>query len=247
MTTVKEQIENLFNRNSSQQIVNIEKLPKSGGDRIYFRLNTQEQSFIAAYNLNVKENETFLYFSDHFKKINAPVPSIFMVNDEQTIYIQEDFGGDCLLDILEAQGENENARKLYEKSLKALAYLQIKGDENLQYKKCITSKEFGKQAILSDLLYFKYYFLDTLKLPYDKEKLGDDFEALSSYLNHADHKYFMFRDFQSRNIMVHNGEPFFIDYQGGMKGALQYDVASLLWQAKADLSDDWKNELYNII
>ncbi len=243
MATVKEQIENLFYRNSSQQIINIEKLPKSGGDRIYFRIITNEQSFVAAYNLNVKENETFLYFSDHFKKINAPVPSIFMVNDEQTIYIQEDFGGDCLLDILEANGENDHSKLLYQKSLRALAYLQIKGDENLQYKKCITSKEFGKQAILSDLLYFKYYFLDTLKIPYDKEKLGDDFEALSSYLNHADHKYFMFRDFQSRNIMIYNNDPYFIDYQGGMKGALQYDVASLLWQAKADLSDAWKNEL----
>ena len=243
MKTVKEQIENLFNRNSSQKIINLEKLPKSGGDRIYFRLTTIEQSFIAAYNLNIKENETFLYFSNHFKKINAPVPSIFIVNDEQTIYIQEDFGCDCLLDILETYGECENSKKLYQKSLKALAYLQIKGDEYLDYKKCITSKEFGKQAILSDLLYFKYYFLDTLKMPYDKEKLGDDFEALSSYLNHADHKYFMFRDFQSRNIMIQNNEPYFIDYQGGMKGALQYDVASLLWQAKADLSDEWKNNL----
>jgi aminoglycoside/choline kinase family phosphotransferase len=243
METVKEQIENLFSRNSPLQILSLQKLPKSGGDRIYFRLSTYEQSFIAAYNLNIKENETFLYFSQHFKKINAPVPSIFMVNDEQTIYIQQDFGAACLLDILEANGQDENTKLLYQKSLKALAFLQIKGDENLQYKNCITSKEFGKQAILSDLLYFKYYFLDTLKMPYDKEKLGDDFEALSSYLNHADHKYFMFRDFQSRNIMIQNNEPHFIDYQGGMKGALQYDVASLLWQAKADLSDEWKNEL----
>ena len=243
MTTVKEQIESLFNRNCTQEILHLEKLPKSGGDRIYFRLTTREQNFIATYNLNVKENETFLYFSDHFKTINAPVPAIFMVNDEQTIYIQEDLGGDCLLDILENIGQQEDLKNLYKKSLKSLAYLQIKGDEDLQYKKCITSKEFGKQAILSDLLYFKYYFLDTLKMAYDKEKLGDDFEALSSYLNHADHKYFMFRDFQSRNIMIKNGEPFFIDYQGGMKGALQYDVASLLWQAKADLTDDWKNEL----
>jgi hypothetical protein len=92
-------------------------------------------------------------------------------------------------------------------------------------------------------LYFKYYFLDTLKIPYDKEKLIDDFDALSNYLSHVDHKYFMFRDFQSRNVMVQNGEVFFIDYQGGMKGALQYDVASLLWQAKAELSDQWKKDL----
>ena len=96
---------------------------------------------------------------------------------------------------------------------------------------------------MSDLLYFKYYFLDPLKIAYDKEKLIDDFEALSTYLTHVKHKYFMFRDFQSRNIFIKNDEVHFIDYQGGMKGALQYDVASLLWQAKANLPDEWKNSL----
>jgi hypothetical protein len=93
------------------------------------------------------------------------------------------------------------------------------------------------------LLYFKYYFLDPLKIAYDKENLIDDFEALSTYLDHVKNKYFMFRDFQSRNIFIKNNEVHFIDYQGGMKGALQYDVASLLWQAKANLPDTWKNSL----
>ena len=119
----------------------------------------------------------------------------------------------------------------------------MKGDSGLDYSKCITSQEFGKQAILSDLLYFKYYFLDTLQLPYDKEKLIDDFEALSTYLTRVDHKYFMFRDFQSRNIIVRDGQVYFIDFQGGMKGALQYDVASMLWQARAELPDEWKTDL----
>ncbi len=96
---------------------------------------------------------------------------------------------------------------------------------------------------MADLLYFKYYFLDTLQMPYDKEKLIEDFEVLSIYLARADHRYFMYRDFQSRNILIPNDEVRFIDFQGGMKGAVQYDVASLLWQAKADLSDDWKKKL----
>src|SRR5690606_16115636 len=126
---------------------------------------------------------------------------------------------------------------------KALAHLQVRGNNHLDYNYCLTAKEFGKQAILSDLLYFKYYFLDTLKIPYDKEKLLDDFDALSNYLTHVEHKYFMFRDFQSRNIYITNGEVRFIDYQGGMKGALQYDVASLLWQARANLSKRWKDSL----
>ena len=243
MTTEKNSIENLFATFNSAKIISIEKLPKSGGDRIYFRIKTDQQNYIATYNINLKENNTFLYFSKHFKNIDAPVPQIKATNIEGTIYIQEDLGTDCLLDILETNGYTENTKSLYKKTLKALALLQIKGNEGLNYNECITSKEFGKQAILSDLLYFKYYFLDTLKIPYDKEKLGDDFEALSSYLNHADYKFFMFRDFQSRNVMIKNGDPYFIDYQGGMKGALQYDVASLLWQAKASLSDEWKEEL----
>ena len=96
---------------------------------------------------------------------------------------------------------------------------------------------------MSDLLYFKYYFLDAIQIPYDKESLLDDFDKLSDYLSQAGYKYFMFRDFQSRNILVKEGDVYFIDYQGGMKGALQYDVASLLWQAKAALSEEWKNKL----
>lgn len=243
MIPIKELIEELFHSFSSDKITGIEKLAKSGGDRVYYRITTDTKSYIAAYNLNIKENNTFLYFTNHFKNMQAPVPEIFAVSSDVMLYIQEDFGANCLLDILENEGYTERVKQLYKKALKALAKLQVKADRDLDYKQCITSQEFGKQAILSDLLYFKYYFLDTLKLPYDKEKLGDDFEALSSYLNHADHKYFMFRDFQSRNVMIKNDEPYFIDYQGGMKGAVQYDVASLLWQAKADLSDEWKNEL----
>jgi len=120
----------------------------------------------------------------------------------------------------------------------------VKGHEGLDYKKCLTNKEFGKQAILADLLYFKYYFLDALRKPYDKQKLLDDLEALSNYLTHTEYKYFMFRDFQSRNIMVkEDGSLGFIDYQGGMKGAPQYDAASLIWQAKANLPNEWKNNL----
>ncbi len=244
MTTVNEQIEQLFKLHSSEKIISIDKLPQSGGDRIYFRLSTQNgENFIATFSNNLKENETFLYFTNHFKNVGAPVPTVFIVNDEKNIYIQEDFGNVSLLDTLENNATNESVKNLYKKTLKALAHLQVNGDKDLDYNNCITSKEFGKQAILSDFLYFKYYFLDTLKIPYDKEKLGDDLDALSTYLNHTDYKYFLFRDFQSRNVMIKNDEPFFIDYQGGMHGALQYDVASMLWQAKADLSDEWKNEL----
>ena len=243
METAAEIIESYFKSINSEPIREIEKLPKSGGDRIYFRIITQNKSYIATYNENLKESNTFLYFTQHFAQIKAPVPEIYFVSDDAKMYIQQDFGRISLLNELEKYGQNDYVYDLFKKSLKALAFLQINGLKNLDDSYCLTSKEFGKQAILSDLLYFKYYFLDTLKIPYDKEKLIDDFEALSTYLTHVEHKYFMFRDFQSRNIYIQNSEVHFIDYQGGMKGALQYDVASLLWQARANLSEDWKNSL----
>ncbi|HXO74708.1 MAG TPA: RNase adapter RapZ [Puia sp.] len=228
---------------SATPITSMEKLPQSGSNRIYFRIRAANGSYIATYNDNVRENRTFVYYSHHFRARGCPVPEIFAVNEEYTIYLQEDFGDISLLNELEKQGHDEGVYAFFQKSLGQLAHLQIFGDQDLDYDWAITSREFGKQAILSDLLYFKYYFLDTLQIPYDKEKLIDEFEALSNYLTHVDHKYFMFRDFQSRNIMLRNDNVHFIDYQGGMKGALQYDVASLLWQAKAELSDEWKDSL----
>lgn len=243
MEAVIQGIHTLFSSLKNQTAERIEKLPQSGSDRVYFRIYTADESYIATYNVNQKETNTFIQFSRHFKKAGLPVPEILGVNDDNTIYIQEDLGTESLLNQLEKHGHTGIPYQLFQKSLSALARIQIKGDQGLDYNWCITAKEFGKQAILSDLLYFKYYFLDTLQLPYDKQAMLDDFEALSTYLTHTQYKYFMFRDFQSRNIIVKDGEVSFIDFQGGMKGALQYDVASLLWQAKAELSEEWKNSL----
>jgi aminoglycoside/choline kinase family phosphotransferase len=243
MSPLAENIQAFFQSFKSDAVQTLEKLPKSGGDRVYFRIKTDTESYIITYNENIKENIAFLNFTDHFHKIDAPVPQILMKHPDGKMYIQQDFGTVSLLNELEKHGQSEYVYDLFKKSLRSLALLQIKGSDNFDFADCLTSHEFGKQAILSDLLYFKYYFLDTLKIPYDKEKLIDDFEALSNYLTHVEYKFFMFRDFQSRNIYVQNGEVHFIDYQGGMKGALQYDAASLLWQARADLTQDWKNSL----
>jgi aminoglycoside/choline kinase family phosphotransferase len=243
MKVLVDNIHELFESYTKARPQRIEQLPRSGSDRIYFRIFHDTESFIATYNLNVKENKTFIAFSNHFKQKNLPVPEILFVNDEVTTYLQQDLGTISLLDMLEKRGQSDYVFQLYKKSLYRLAQLQINGDKDLDYDVCLTAKEFGRQAILSDLLYFKYYFLDTLQLPYDKQAMIDDFDALSIYLTKTKYKYFMFRDFQSRNIIVNNDEVFFIDFQGGMKGALQYDVASLLWQAKAQLSDAWKEDL----
>lgn len=238
-----EQIKDLFASFNNEPIRSIEQLPPSGSDRIYFRLSTAEKSFLATWNLNKKENSTFIAFSEHFRLHGSPVPLVYAVNETGTIYIQEDFGTTSLLDVLEAEGYSDHVYGLYQKSLNELAHIQITGGADLDYERCLTTREFGRQAILSDLLYCKYYFIDTLKYPYDKQALLDDFDALSNYLTHTAYKHFMFRDFQSRNIMIREEAVHFIDYQGGMKGALQYDVASLLWQARAELPDSWKSSL----
>jgi aminoglycoside/choline kinase family phosphotransferase len=245
MTAIVEALEQLFVTYLQQKPDRIEKLPQSGSDRIYYRIYANDKTFIGTSNNNIKENIAFITFSKHFANKGLPVPTMLAVSEDKSFYIQQDLGTDSLLNKLEQFGKTDYTYMLFQKSLKALAAIQIKGHQGFDYHWCLTAKEFGKQAILSDLLYFKYYFLDTLKVPYDKQALLDDFDALSTYLTKTESKYFMFRDFQSRNILVENDEVFFIDYQGGMQGALQYDVASVLWQAKAELSEEWKNSLLN--
>ncbi len=244
MQEIVESIKGLYKKWKGVEPESIDVLQQSGSERRYFRLFGKDGSVIGTYGANIKENESFIYFSNEFRHKNLAVPTILAVSEDGAYYLQEDFGDVSLLNRLESEGFSPGVYDLFKKSLESLAVLQVKGDKGIDYNRCLTNKEFGKQAIMADLLYFKYYFLDALRKPYDKQKLIDDFEALSNYLTHTEYKYFMFRDFQSRNIMVSKeGQVHFIDYQGGMKGAPQYDVASMLWQARANLPDQWKEEL----
>lgn len=266
-------VSNLYKSWSGKEPVLVDVLPQSGSDRRYFRLHGNDgKTVIGTHGLNVPENESFIYFSEQFHQKNLHVPEVVAVSDDRTVYLQQDFGDVSLMNILEEKGFVPEVYDLFKESLYQLAKLQVLGNEGLDYEKCLTNKEFGRQAIKADLFYFKYYFLDALQKPYDKQALGEDFDAISSYLTHTEYKFFMFRDFQSRNILVTSspaplqqiverstgasrppsvalperglgGEVHFIDYQGGMKGAPQYDVASMLWQARANLPDSWKENL----
>ncbi len=244
MQSLIDAVKNLYTEWKGIEPLSVDVLPISGSERRYFRLHEKERSIIGTYGANIQENESFIYFSEHFHKKNLVVPEIYAVSNDRMYYLQQDFGPTSLLDCLEADGFTQPVYDLFKKSLAALAALQVSGDKGLDYRRCLTNKEFGKEAIMADLLYFKYYFLDALRKPYDKQKLIKDFEALSNYLTHTEYKYFMFRDFQSRNIFIgKDNSVHFIDYQGGMKGAPQYDVASMLWQARANLPDEWKERL----
>ena len=244
MTDQIKSIQLLFQDFKGKSPDTIDKIPQSGSDRVYYKIIDETNIYIATYSLNIKENKAFIYFSNHFQKNSFNTPQILRVNDDFTCYLQTFVGSESLLEKLETIGYTEEVFEFYKQSLKQLAALQIKGDIGFDYNECITAKEFGKQAILNDLLYFKYYFLDPLQYPYDKQQLIVDFENVANFLNDTEYKYLMFRDFQSRNIMLKNNNVNFIDYQGGMKGALQYDIASLLWQAKAQLSTTWKKDLF---
>lgn len=243
MQDIIQNISDLFFKTYNEKPSDITLLAQSGSDRKYFRVLSSKSPIIATFNQNIEENETFFYLSNHFRQATVAVPRVYAVNDDKTIYFQDDLGDTNLLDVIIEKGYSNQVFELLQKAVLNLIKIQIDGDKNLDYSKCIGSDEFGRQAIISDLLYFKYYFADTLKINYNRQKLIEDFEKLSIHLAETDYIYFMFRDFQSRNIMVKDNDVFFIDYQGGMKGAVQYDIASFLWQAKANLPNEWKENL----
>ena len=220
-------------------------LAPSGSDRRYFRLKGKQKEAIGAYSPVDKETIAFLSFSKHFKEKGLPVPEIFAENLGHKIYLQEDLGFTTLYSYLLQKGDYfpDYLVRIYQKVVEQLAHLQILGGEGLDYSVCYPRAAFDKQSMLWDFNYFKYYFLKLAKAPFNEQELEDDFHRFADYLLRADSEYFMFRDFQTRNIMIKNGEPFFIDYQGGRKGALQYDLASLLYQAKANIPQDIRIDL----
>jgi len=244
MKDALQEIEEFFRGWRQDGLLEIDTLQQAGSNRQYFRVHHGGHTYIATYNPNnVPENNAFIEFTRHFHRKQLAVPEILHVDSEKKMYLQSDLGDVSLFQIMQQEGFSERVFELYRKSLGQLARLQIEGGKNLDYNHCIGTKSFDKQAIHSDLLYFLYYFVRALDLPYDKNQLMNDFDLLSSYLMQEEQKYFMHRDCQSRNMMIRDERAHFIDYQGGMQGALQYDVASMLWQAKAALPYDWRDDL----
>jgi UPF0042 nucleotide-binding protein len=244
MAEILENIREFYKGWKQQYPDEVITLKQAGSNRMYFRLVDGKQHYVVTYNpANVPENIAFVEFTRHFYSKQLPVPEILHVDKDLTKYLQSDLGDISLYDIMVKEGFSDRVYELYKKTCFQLAKLQIEGGRNLDYNNCIATKSFDKSAIYSDLLYFLYYFVRALDLPYDKNALLNDFDILSSYLMQEEQKYFMHRDCQSRNIMVKDERVYFIDYQGGMQGALQYDMASLLWQARASLPYEWREQL----
>jgi len=222
--------------------VNIVSLPASGSDRKYFRITDKSRTIIGAYNPNPEENQAFVGFTKHFISKKLPVPEIFGYLPEKHVYFLQDLGNTNLFTWLlqKTAGSvfDSETISIYKRVLEILLLFQTEGIKDLDLELCYPHRSFDKQSMMWDMNYFKYMFLKLISVPFNERKLEHDFNVLSDFLLKADQNYFLYRDFQSANIMIINNNPWFIDYQGGRRGAPQYDVASLLFDAKAHIPRD---------
>lgn len=238
-------LSDLFTKHFGEKPTDITLIPASGSDRRYVRLSNEQHSVIGAYSPDKKENNTFFYFSQVFAKHHLPVPEVLARSNDKQYYLLQDLGDTSLFDILNRDGFTPETKELFKKSIHHLTRFHWLAGKEIDFSLCYAATSFDRSQILSDLLYFKYYFADLLKVQYNKPALLQELEEWSKSLSAVRPQTFMYRDFQSRNVQVNKGEVSFIDYQGGMLGLPQYDLASLLWQARAQMPIDWKNELVN--
>jgi aminoglycoside/choline kinase family phosphotransferase len=232
---------------SGEDVATIRAMPAHGSDRRYYRVFGETRTAIAAMNHDRQENEAFLSFSKHFRAEGMPVPEIYGEDLELGAYLEEDLGDDTLFskltELRKDDGFSEDVVELYEKTIDLLPRFQVVAGKGIDYSKCYPRSSFDRRSMLWDLNYFKYYFLKLSDVPFNEHDLEEDFHSFIEFLLETDTEHFLYRDFQSRNVMIRDGEPYFIDYQGGRKGALQYDVASLLYDAKANIPQEIRARL----
>lgn len=242
-------IETLYRQYTGMCPEKIERLTPEGSNRQYFRLSGGEwKSIIGVIGTSAAENHAFISLSKHFRAKRLPVPEVYAVSDDGLAYIQQDLGSTSLFEFI-ANGRKTGSfsnleTELLKKTIALLPDFQFLGAQDLDYSVCYPQPEFDERMISFDLNYFKYCFLKPSGLEFSEIELDNDFKALTrDLLKYADDNTFMYRDFQSRNVMVYGGEPYFIDFQGGRRGPIYYDVASFLWQAKARYTDTLRKEL----
>lgn len=227
----------------------VDELPSSGSNRRYFRLsgNDGADSLIGVVGTSLEENRAFIYMADHFHKQGLPVPEVVAVSDDEMLYLQTDLGDSLLFQEIEkgraTRSFSKGEEELLTLTIRLLPQVQFKGAEGFNFDVCYPTTCFDERSILWDLNYFKYCFLKATGIDFLEDRLEDDFQAMAKVLMSCDSRTFMYRDFQSRNVMIRNGQPWLIDFQGGRRGPFYYDVASFLWQAKANLPDSLRHKL----
>lgn len=211
-------------------------LKQQGSNRVYTRETDETgRSIIRVVGTNRDENRAFIYMAWHFHNLGLPVPEVYWVSDDEMSYTQEDLGDTILFDHLEPT--------LLERAIRALAHIQVEGAQNFDWSYCFPVPSMDERSIRWDLNYFKYCFLKGTKIEFSEPKLEDEFDKIVQVILAQPADTFLYRDFQSRNVMIKDGQPYFIDFQGGRRGPTQYDVASFLWQAKANFSPALREQL----
>src|SRR5688572_3040091 len=239
----------LFEQHFQSPVQRVEPLQGQlgGSGRVIVRIFGRDARAIGILHSVLEENAAFIEFSRHFRRHGLPVPEVYSQDLERGAYLEEDLGDTTLFEFLSYNRSGEQIDpaviEAYRTAVELLPRFQIEAGRDLDYSVCYPRSSFDEQSIAWDLNYFKYYFLKLAGVPFNEQALENDFAVLTKFLLSADHDFFLYRDFQSRNIMLQNGRPFFLDYQGGRKGALQYDVASLLYDAKADLPPRLRQDL----
>ena len=230
-------------------------LPGAGSNRVYVRLAAADgRTCIGAWGKDVEENRTFLYLARHFSAKGLPVPCVLGVSADEQCYLLSDLGDVSLHGALtawreqgydECSGLAEEGYALLQRTLRALPHFQVEGAQGLDFDRLLSPNCFCRRSVMFDLNYFKYCFLKTADLPFDEMRLEDDFEALTKDLIKGvdNENYFLYRDFQSRNVMVCDTNSYMIDFQGGRRGPLPYDLASFLWQASAGYPQQLRDRL----
>ena len=239
-----QQYQKFFEDFSGQKADFFTKLPQSGSSRINFIASSQGKKYVVTYNENIRENEAFFYFSSLFGNLNLNTPKVLLINDDRDLYIQEFLGDKTLSEIISEEGQSPRVVDLVKKSLKALFEAQNKTLGKVDYNNSFEYEMYDDLPIIHDLYYFKNFIIDVLEIEYHKSTLLKEFKKISETIEKLQPKTLMIRDFQSRNILVNeNDEVFFIDYQSAMEGPAGYDVISFLYQAKANFTTDFKEEM----
>lgn len=236
----------LYQSYTGEAPTSIEPLPGAGSNRKYFRLKGKE-SLIGVYGTSTEENRAFIYMARHFSQKGLPVPRILAEAADQSAYLQDDLGDISLFQFIKQGRESGNfsdeETNILKRTIRLLPQIQFEGSKDMDFSYCYPLATFNRRSILWDLNYFKYCFLKATGLEFQENLLEDDFERMADTLLQIEPQVFMYRDFQSRNIMIREEKPYFIDFQGGRKGPFYYDVASFLWQAKANYPDSLRQEL----
>ena len=222
-----------------------------GSNRSYYRLIGDDlRTAVGAVGPDREENRAFISFTNAFRSAGLPVPELYGQDESIGVWIEEDLGDTTLFNALVEARKREpgsafprSILPLYRRVVEVLPRFQVEGGRVIDYSVAYPRDAFDRQSILWDLNYFKYHFLKLAHIPFNEQRLENDFATLANFLLRADTRHFLYRDFQSRNIMMVDDEPYFIDYQGGRRGAPQYDIASLLYDAKADIPHDVRDEL----